>query len=299
MQTAVILNPKAGNWAAKRHFPRIIEFFQENNLNAQFIETEAPGHAQSVASSAAREGVERLVVAGGDGTLNEVVNGIMHAGKGIPLGIIPLGSCNDFIKSTTIPSDLDGALKTIQDNNPKPFDVGMAGDRYFINSIGLGFDVAIVKKMQSTGGKNNFAKYLATVLSKIMFYKGLSLIIDSEPFKSKEDTLLLTIANGKCFGGNFNIAPHAEPDDGKLDGIIIGNVAPVGRIGILSKVFSGKHIQDKRVKTFQVTGLELRSESELEFQVEGELFIPGKKEISIKVLPGQIKIFVPQNNFQN
>jgi diacylglycerol kinase (ATP) len=292
MKTFLILNPQAANGQAAQHFPKILNYFESNNVLFDSENTERRGHAEILAKEAVEAGYEKIVLVGGDGTMNETVNGIMKSSGSATLAIIPIGTCNDFVKSAGIPHDLDGALNTAAGNTTRAFDVGLVGDRYFINVIGVGFDVDIVQEMQQTAGKNSFVKYLATVMKNILFYKGLPLSIKSEDLNVDGNVLLLAIANGTSFGGNFNIAPQADPTDGLFELVMVNNVKPLVRFAVLSKVINGTHAKSKHVKIIKAKELEISSDSELVFQVEGEVFKTGKKQVQIRNIPQGINLVV-------
>ncbi|NOY61429.1 MAG: diacylglycerol kinase family lipid kinase [Calditrichaeota bacterium] len=293
MSTLLILNPKAAKGNAQKHFDRIFQNFKDAKFDHDVKFSEYPLHAESIANDAVTNGYDNIVVAGGDGTLNEVVNGILKSNGDSQLGIIPTGTCNDFIKAAGIPADIQGSCDTIVSGNSRVFDVGMAGDRYFINAVGIGFDVAVVQALQKSKHLNSFFIYLSIVLKKIFRYKGIELFIRNGKDQSCRHALMLTIANGICYGGNFNIAPHADPADGFLDAILINNVSPFKRLKILSKVFSGKHIKSPDVHVFKTNDLRIKSNDNFLLQIEGELMTWPSKEIHVKLLPKRLKITVP------
>lgn len=294
MKTILILNPKAANGKAVDEFPQIFDFLKSENISYDFKYTKSRGHAEKLAKEAVEAGYEKIIVVGGDGTLNETVNGMMKANGSAVLGILPIGTCNDFIKSIGVPHDLDDALKIALNGSVKAFDVGQVGDRFFINVIGVGFDVDIVQEMQQTTGKNSFAKYMATVMKHILFYKGLPLSIKSSQFEVNENILLLAIANGTSFGGNFNIAPQADPCDGLFELVLVRNVKPLMRFAVLSRVINGTHGQSKHVEIIQTKELEITSKTELVFQVEGEIVKTGRKNVKISNIPGGIELIVKE-----
>ncbi len=295
MSTLIILNPQAAKGNAQKHFDQIFQNFQDAQFDHEVKYSEYPMHAESIAKEAAQNGYDNIVVAGGDGTLNEVVNGILKSNCNPQLGIIPTGTCNDFIKAAGIPADILESCNTIISGNSQAFDVGLAGDRYFINAVGIGFDVAVVQELQKIEHLNSFLVYLSTVLKKIFSYKGIELFIQNGEVHSHRQALMLTIANGICYGGNFNIAPHADPTDGFLDAILIKNISPFKRLKILSKVFSGNHIKNPNVHIFKTNDLYIKANDNLLLQIEGELMTWPYKEIHIKILPKRLRIKVPSS----
>lgn len=293
MPTLLILNPKAAKGNAQKHFDRIFQNFKHAKFDHDVRYSEYPLHAENIAQEAVKNGYDNIIVAGGDGTLNEVINGILKSNGDPQLGIIPTGTCNDFIKSAGIPADIQESCNTIVLGNSQEFDVGMAGDRYFINAVGVGFDVAVVEDLQKTKHLTSFLVYLSIVLKKIFRYQGIELSISNGKENSRRQALMLTIANGKCYGGNFNIAPHADPSDGLLDAILIKNISPFKRLKILSKVFSGNHIKSPYVHAFTTSDLHIKSDDNLMLQIEGELMTWPSKEIRIQLLPKRLRISVP------
>ncbi len=294
MKTMVIMNPKSAKGRAAKRFAQIFDLLNQAGLEYDVAYTEAPMHAETLASDAVKGAYGRIISVGGDGTLNEVVNGILKADGDPELAILPVGTCNDFIKAIRIPKDLANACNVISTGESKRFDVALVGDRYCINAAGIGFDVAIVKDLQKSKLLRGFATYLAYVLRNAFSYQGLNLTLVNGRVHFERQALMLTVANGVCFGGGFKIAPDADASDGMLNAILLKDMKPLKRLSALPHFFDGSHLKLKETESFLTNELKIVADNPLTVQIEGELVEWPSNEINISVLPQRLKILVPR-----
>ncbi|MBQ8202402.1 MAG: diacylglycerol kinase family lipid kinase [Clostridia bacterium] len=219
-----IVNPAAGNGYALKIEQQLREELTRRGVDASFVRTEAPGHATELAiETAAKADCTGVVSVGGDGTAFEVACGLMD--KGIPLGIVPAGTGNDFIKSVGIPKKPIEALSHILDCKPRPVDVGGMNDHLFLNVCGTGFDVtALDYTLAAKKYVRGILPYLIGVVCAIFHYKPSLVRFTADGRTEEREVLICSVANGRFIGGGIPICPDAAADDGKLDLIVVENV---------------------------------------------------------------------------
>ena len=250
--------------------------------------TVGEGDAAAAASRAVDDGVDHLFVGGGDGTLNEVLNGVARIPGGLGalhFGVIPLGTGNDFATALGIPDDIDQAIAQLFDAPPRALDVGKVNDRYFINVSAGGFIAevsdAVNPQLKSLTGK------IAYLLG------GAQVVLNYEPVAStvqvsgtQESRLLHTFAvcNSRLVGGGRLIAPDAIVDDGRLDVCLIESMPTVEFLALLRRVSSGEHLDDPRVTYVQATEIELGFDRPIKVNTDGQVF--EAERCAYSILPG-------------
>ena len=290
----IIFNTQAGSGKNQKNVRKVIDFFQHNRIDYRLFETLSIGHAVKLAHQAMDENQKHLIVAGGDGTLNEVINGIFShpSRKDVKIGILPIGTCNDFAQAAGLSLSLDKALEIIISGVPQRFDVAKIADLYFINVAGIGFDVDIVEVIRRHQKGRNFVTYLLAVLKIIRQYRAGTYRIRTPDKAFEGKMLLIALANGRSFGGGFRIAPYADPQDGLLDIVILKDMPFIKRILALLRILNGS--LDKLAETviFSSDHISIDAEYPLKMQMEGELVQFAHKEITVDIV-GHIKIIVP------
>jgi diacylglycerol kinase (ATP) len=287
----LIYNPSASRGRAARLREDILEHFKNRGLPVQMELTERPDHARELARRAVNQGFTRIVVAGGDGTLNEVINGLLPLDGSVQLGVIPIGTCNDFIKSVDIPPDIPGAVDVIAGGNVKSVDVVRLGDRYFVNAAGIGFDVHVVKTIKKSSRRHTYLRYLLIVIKSLLRYKGQDIVIQSQGYHHRVRVLMFVVANGHHYGGGFHIAPGADATDGHLDVIVIPALSALKRIPIFLNVLLGRHKTMNDLDVFQCRELTLRAEQNMTFQLEGELYTWNEPSIEINICKEKLTVY--------
>ena len=224
MYYAFIVNPIAGTGFALEAMEHIEQKLQAENRAYRVFQTEAPGHGTVIAADLARDPeVTAVISVGGDGTAEEVAAGLKHTQK--PMGIIPAGTGNDFIKSAGIPSDPLQALDRIFSGQAKATDTGMVNDRFFLNVCGTGFDVTVLDYAEEEKKKHRgLTPYFLGLLKAIFHYQSVSLSIEADGQCETGTYLIASIANGKYIGGGIPICPDADIQDGKLDLVLIRHI---------------------------------------------------------------------------
>ncbi|HEY50589.1 MAG TPA: diacylglycerol kinase family lipid kinase [Dehalococcoidia bacterium] len=295
----LIVNPAAGAGKTARKWPHIMARLQSLDLRFDYALTEAPGHARELAKDAVAKGYELVVSVGGDGTINEVVNGLYDTGSlaDVLLGIIGTGTGGDYIRTIGIPRAHLEACQCLKNPRKVAVDLGVieylsGGEtvrRLFVNFAGVGFDAEIVRTTTSKYKTlNATASYLAGLLSSLLFYKNkaVTLLIDGEV--SEEKVCAVLLSNGKYGGGGMFAAPEADISDGLLDVLVIGDLSKPDLLWSLPRVYRGTHLTHPKVTLKKAREIEIRSDDSVFLQADGELL--GGLPARCYVLPSLLNV---------
>lgn len=285
----LIANPKAGNNRALHVAKKALQFFQEKDIYCQLEETSAKQNAQKVAEQHLATEHTDLVVIGGDGTINEAVNGM--GAHQATLSILPCGTGNDFIKNIDIGRNLEEQLNTALNGQQLEIDLGLCNGRKFLNGVGIGFDGQIVRDMlHRKTWLRGHAAYYYHVLRILASYKERSFDFLLDGAQSKKDLILMTIGNGTTFGGGFKLTPDAKLDDGYLDICLIRPISAARRFLNVPRLSNGTHLKLDEIEVVRVKTLKVEENTLLEGHIDGEHL--GKPPFSISLLPRALKIRV-------
>lgn len=297
----IIVNPASGRGEGGREIVNIKRLLNGHKLDFDLITTESPGHAIELTQQAVAEGFEIIVAAGGDGTANEVLNGLMlakDAGLSAAMGVLPVGQGNDFAFSMNVPTELEPACEILSRNFRHVIDVGRVTGglypegRYFGNGIGIGFDAVVGFEAFKLKRLHGFPAYLVAALKTIfLFFNAPKARIELDQETLIQPSLMVSIMNGRRMGGGFMMAPESDPDDGVLDLCIAGQVSRIGIFGLIMRFMQGtqashRAIQFKRsqtVKVFAVDGI-------LPTHGDGETISTESKQLTIELLPSEIPL---------
>ena len=281
----VILNPAARSERAKKTWKQI-ERFPHCTLRT----TAAPGDARVAAERAVDEGFTTIVAAGGDGTVNEVVNGI--AGSDVALGILPVGTMNVFAAELGLPSDLDEAWAIIRAGRTRKIDLVRANTRYFVQLAGVGLDAQVVQET-SWNFKKNFGP-LSYVISaaQIAARKPPRLLVEADGLE-REGSFVL-IGNGRYYGGPVAFFKDARIDDGKLDVLIFKNLGYLDLARYLTNIFMGKHTRLSDLEYFQTKKAAVRSAEDVPVEVDGEAVM--RLPVTFRISSRKLRVVVPIGN---
>ncbi|NMC86109.1 MAG: diacylglycerol kinase family lipid kinase [Anaerolineaceae bacterium] len=297
----VILNPVAGKGNGLHMKPRIEENLQKLGLEFKLVLTEYPEHATQLAQEALQEGYEVIVAAGGDGTVNEVINGIMTAGEArkdsTVLAVLPVGRGNDFAFSMNIPTDLDESCALLANDPRMKIDIGrVTSERfpdglYFGNGVGMGFDAMVgfvAAKMPISG----MLSYLIAAIKTMFIYFNapqVELVLDGQ--SRVFNALMISIMNGRRMGGSFMMTPHSLPDDGKYDLCLVAEVKRSQMPGLMSLVMKGTQETHPAVTTAQAQKIELRAlQGSLPAHADGVTLCEAGESIAVEILPAALSI---------
>lgn len=300
MKAELIVNLTAGGGKPKKQLEDILKYLKENGLNFKVCITSHQGEAVELAQKAADNGAELIVSVGGDGTANEIVNGIMKSKNSPALGIIPLGWTNDFIKSTNISSEIIEACKILIKGKTKKIDVGLINNQiYFANICGIGFDAEVAHLANQLKNRhpnwNTLSAYVyvfATIKKLLSPFRchNVKIKIDGQEIHSK--ILFVAIGNGKIYGGRFKITPEAVLDDGLLEVCLVEEMGRFKYLMSIPKVFKGTHRSIKGINFYRAKEIIIESSEPILAQVSGEV-IEGQKKFIITLLPKRLKLIVP------
>ncbi|MCA9792666.1 MAG: diacylglycerol kinase family lipid kinase [Candidatus Eremiobacteraeota bacterium] len=290
MRLLAISNPKAGLSKIRIGSPldKLRKTFDTAGVDWHLHLTTGPGDATRVANQAEKNGFDCVVAAGGDGTINEVVNGVV--GTSVSLGIVPLGTENVLAREMGVPIQVEKACRHLLETKPRALDVGRAGDRYFICFMGVGFDAHVAyhlpaKRKAALGALG----YLLTSLEKFQEYhvKSRRMSLKLENTEVNLDFWLLLVGNIQTYGGRFRTAPKARPDDGLLDLCLLPRTTYPETVRQLLGSVTGKHIDLPGVQYYQVRRFSVATDPVERIQLDGELV--GETPVEVEVLPGAIK----------
>lgn len=287
----IIVNPSAGKGRSLVLWRGIEKKIKDLGIDYKYLITKNKGEVTYLAREIQKEGVKKIFIVGGDGTVNGVINGLYL--KDVVLGIIPTGSGNDFAKMLGIKSIKDG-LRSLSSSHKKAADIGNIGNQNFINNLGIGFDASVVRIQKEEKKFKNKFSYLATTLKTLFNFSAFEIEIDSEDFNFKGKVLSVSIGNGQFHGGLFRLTPEARIDDGLLDVCIIKETNKIKRFINIPRVIRGTHIFLKEVESFKTGRFFLRAPRPLSVHLDGELLNYPTKEIEVKVLNKELEFFLPR-----
>jgi len=298
MKSLLIVNPVAGQGRPKETLGAVEDAFR--STVRKLVVTSARGDAEAAAREASSSvDIDEVIVAGGDGTVNEVVNGLMQTrpadGPTKPLGIIPLGTQNVLAKELGIDGDIESCAAMIQRGRKIAIDVGDANGRFFALMAGFGFDAAVVNEMiapiKGLIGPAAYAFAAAGTLAKYHSTK-VRLELDDEPVQS--DAFLVIVANASSYGfRQIKVAPFAALDDGWLD-VCVFERAPFDRVGFATQMMAaiaGRHLRDPRVRYYRARRVKIDSDPPIDGQVDGDMF--QQTPVTINLIPTALTVYVP------
>jgi diacylglycerol kinase (ATP) len=288
-QWVFIINPVAGNGAAKDIVPKLEEMIKKHNVDAELVFTERSGHATELSEQYLSKGFSYIIGVGGDGTLNEIARPLVNK-KDVIIGIIPAGTGNDFIQILGFPNRFtDSDWEIFFKCETIAMDAGSVNGMIFLNGMGLGFDAQVAAENYTEpgkvkrGGKN---KYIWHIVKTLLFFREKRMTVITDSGKHDTDCFINTIAIGRRFAGGFFLTPKAIANDGLLDVCMIKKLSLLERFAILLKVPKGEHITDKKVNYSQIPGINLEFSEVVPFHVDGELNFSKKFDVSI--IPGAL-----------
>lgn len=294
---AVIINPNAGKTSKKNHISKIEKLLNKYSFRFELFITENYQHALYLSKDLVISGYRKIIAVGGDGTINEVVNGIMNSklNNEVVLGLIPSGSGNDFVRTVKISRNYEKAIKTIKENFRRLIDVGMLNKQYFINTLGIGFDAKIAKSANKIKFVGGILKYLLALFENLKNLETYNLAIKTDDDLFRNETILISIGNGKFSGGGFPLTPNASPFDSKADVCLVSKISKFELIKSLLMVLRSKHENHPAVKIFQSKEIEVKSDRNVDIYLDGEIpQLTNYRRFSIKILPKRINLIVPK-----
>lgn len=299
----IIANPAAAKGTAALAIPRVEHTLAECGLDFDLVRTERPWHAAELAQQAVAAGYDVIVAAGGDGTSNEVLNGLMQARTTAPaaspaMGALCIGRGNDFAYGVGIPADLEAGCRALAQDCRRMIDAGRVTGglypqgRYFGNGVGIGFDAVVGFEAAGFSRLGGFLGYLVAVLKTVFLYHRAPLItVEYDGQAITQPALMISIMNGRRLGGGFLMAPQGRPDDGLLDLCIARQVSIVRIFALIPHFIRGTQATQKPITTGRASRVVVTAvEGVLPAHTDGETLCTDGKRLEIELLPRQIEI---------
>jgi YegS/Rv2252/BmrU family lipid kinase len=293
-RTLFLVNPASGNGATGRRWPKLERRAAELGLAGETILSERPGHLADAAKDAAGA---LLVVVGGDGTVNEVVNGA--AGSGAEIAVLPNGTGQDFGRTYGIPARFDDAVQVALRGSTRTIDLGRVeyagGSRFFANVGSVGMSGAVAERANRTskalGGRVTFFYALTRVF---LDWKNTEVTVTLDDGERRGRMHDVIVANGVWHGGGMKLAPDARPDDGLFDVVLIGDVAKVDFATTAPKLYKGGHISHPKVEVVRSARVRVEGAEPLPIELDGEQV--GTTPAAFEVVPGALRVRVPTSS---
>ena len=310
----LIVNPAASGGRGRKAATELIRVLEGRGMRCDARYTRAPGHAEELAGEAVREGVHPVVVVGGDGTVHEVAQGLLGRGADAgspdarspdclpPLAVLPVGTGNDFHRMVGADRSAETVAELLGEGEVERFDVGRVrwenGERVFVNLLGVGIDVDILRCRTRFQRLRGLIQYLAALLNAMVTFRAPEVEIDvggSDGRRIRSGTTLSVITVGPSIGGGFMINPAARASDGKLD---LCHCAAMGWLRLLSlvpRVIRGTHGESPLVTMCQIERAVVRRPGgdPLWFEMDGELAPQPARELRVEVVPSALPVLVP------
>lgn len=305
----VIFNPASGRGRGRRRIAVYRRLLESAVERVSFATTEGPGHERELAERAALDGYDVVVGVGGDGTWSNVADGLVASGRpDVALGVLPSGTGNDFGRNLGFrPDGATDAVRTLAAGALRRVDVGRvetlsasvrAPDRWearhFLNVVGFGFDVAVIDAAAGARFLRGALLYKVTALAQLFRFEGFECSVSDEAGRTSSGRhLMLTVSNGRYFGGGFPIAPEANVSDGRLHACRIGDGGPLTRLRLFNLAERGRHVVSDRVEIVHGPSLRLRFGAPPRFELDGDVRRSRDLEVQLRVLPGALQVVAP------
>jgi len=297
-----LVNPASGNGATGKRWPELAHRAAQLGLTGETLFSERPGHLIELAEQAARAGADLVVAVGGDGTLNETVNGLMRAGTQTELATIPLGTGMDFVRTYAIPTKFEAAVRTAVEGVARTIDVGRVsyrewsgadGERYFANVGSVGMSAAVAQRAngmsKALGGRVTFFYALTRVFFE---WQNTDVTVELDDGTRREGRMHdVIVANGQWHGGAMWLAPEARPDDGVFDIVLIGDVTKRDFISTSPKLYKGTYLAHPKIDLLRSSAVGVDAPERLPIELDGEQV--GTTPARFEVVPAALRVRVP------
>jgi diacylglycerol kinase (ATP) len=297
-----LVNPASGNGATGKRWPELAHRAAQLGLAGETLFSERPGHLIELTEQAARQGADLVVAVGGDGTLNETVNGLMRAGTKTELATIPLGTGMDFVRTYGIPTKFEAAVRTAVEGVTRTIDVGRVsyrewsgadGERYFANVGSVGMSAAVAQRANGMskvlGGRVTFFYALTRVFFE---WQNTDVSVELDDGTRREGRMHdVIVANGQWHGGAMWLAPEALPDDGVFDIVLIGDVTKRDFITTSPKLYKGTYLAHPKIDLLRSSAVGVDAPERLPIELDGEQV--GTTPARFEVVPAALRVRVP------
>jgi diacylglycerol kinase (ATP) len=291
MRTIVVFNPTAGQAEAlERELNGAAEVWREHGWSVELHPTQAPGDGQRLAQEAAAAGYDLVIAAGGDGTINEVINGL--AGTRTALATLPLGTMNVWARELNMPLQPRAAAEALRDWQVRTIDLGRAGERYFLLMAGIGFDAAITAGVRADQKRRLGAlAYVITGVEQALRIRGARtrLILDGRSIKGR--VLMVVVGNTQLYGGLVKITHRASIDDGMLDVCVIRGDNFFSAVRHTIAILRQRYSHDPEIEYYRARTIQVVARPRLPVQVDGDVI--GLTPMTFAVVPGALRALLP------
>jgi len=300
----VILNPNSAGSRGARVRPRLEAALSDAGRAYRLHLTAEAGHARTLALEIAASGeAGPLLVVGGDGTVHEVANGLLESGEALrfPLAILPMGTGNDFCRMVACSGEMDAVLGLLDTGRARRFDVGFArwekGGAYFVNLLGVGIDVEVLRRRSRFHRLPGLPQYMAALLSALLRFQPVELELKLEgggggPETLRKSILMAAVTVGPTVGGGFRLSPQARPDDGLLDLFLVEPLGPLEVIRYLPRVLRGTHGREPTIHLRTLRKLRIVSldRQPFAFELDGELASMETSWLELELRPAALAV---------
>ncbi|MGE5403650.1 MAG: diacylglycerol/lipid kinase family protein [Candidatus Saccharibacteria bacterium] len=299
----VVVNPCSANGKTGKHWTDLNKALDEAGVNYDFTFTGGPKEATAITRKALKEGHDTIVSIGGDGTLNEVINGFFEDGQLINpearLGVISCGTGGDFVKTAGIPKEHTKAAEILARGQSKPIDIGRViytnhqgqqESMYYINVVGLGIDGEIVERVnRTTKAFGGFLSFFWGTITTLASYQNRRVTIEIDGMVRYQGPILFAaVANGQWFGGGMHVAPNARLDSGQFEVVIIKGHSKLRTIGNMPKLYKGTHVEIPEVICLRGNNVRAFSEERVLLDIDGEQ--PGRLNVELVLVPNALRL---------
>ena len=297
-----IVNMAAGGGRTKKDWPLIAQILQREGIRYEPNFTDRRLHASIIARNKIKEGYSKIIVVGGDGTMNEVINGVFAQKRilttEVMLGMISVGTGNDWAKTFNIPSDYEGAVRTIMEQKTFIQDAGLVNyrkngkewKRYFINIAGMGFGARVVERANRSKekGKSGPLLYFYNIFYSLIQYRSKKAVIEIDGTSYNRKIFSLNVGIGKYNGGGMIQVPHAIADDGLYSITLIKKIGKLNVIANMKKLYNGTITQHSKVETYMARSVQIDGSALLKVETDGESL--GHGPVSFKIIPRSVTV---------
>ncbi|MGZ8716078.1 MAG: diacylglycerol/lipid kinase family protein [Gaiellaceae bacterium] len=297
-----LVNPASSNGSTGKRWPELANRAAQLGLEGETLFSERPGHLIELAEHAARDGAELVVAVGGDGTLNETVNGLMRAGTAAELAMIPLGTGMDFVRTYEIPNRFEDAVRTALSGVTRTIDVGRVSyrtwdgqdaERYVANVGSVGMSAAVAQRAngmsKAIGGKATFFYALVRVFLE---WQNTMVRVELDGGDRREARMHdVIVANGRWHGGAMLLAPDAQPDDGLFDIVLIGDINKRDFVTTAPKIYKGTYLAHPKVELLRARAVTVDAPKRLPIELDGEQV--GTTPARFEIVPRALRVRVP------
>lgn len=296
MKFLVILNPYSGRWRGGKERLAIEQALRRSGLEFEILETHGPGEARSLAQEISGAASAAILVAGGDGTISEVVNGLFAArpeGRLGPIGILPTGTANDLVVNLGLPTDYTEVIELARGGHVRTIDLGMVNGTVFDNNSAVGLEPVVTIYNIRMRRLRGVIRYLVAALRAILAKGEWQMRLAWDDGSYEGPVSLVSVGNGAITGGLFHMAPAADPCDGRLT--FVYGYARTRRkmLGLLPRTMDGSFVDDPVIHQHHTTRLMISSDPPTPLQADGEIRDEAASEVTYEILPARLDVFSP------